>query len=332
MKITQTIQRYLVILEELQTGPVPKADLLGRIQKRGEALGYDLSISQRQLERDRNDIQTLFDLDIEMDRKSRAYYLPEKYQPGITEKLLEQMAFFFSVRKAHPVDEYIHFDKRESQGNQYLTELANAIRNQRILDIGYQKFESDEEKKHTFYPLALKQFRVRWYLIGQIKGKDFLTVLGLDRMKNLIVTDALFNRMECLPVSAILHDSFGIIDTGEAPERIEFEVRNRQAEYLKSQPIHQSQKLLKKGPDWTRFKLKLQITHHLKQELLSLIPNIKIVHPPSLMEEFQSILLEAINLQQTPQSPNGEQIQVPQPPDVKGPPAPEVGANTSTIS
>jgi len=53
------------------------------------------------------------------------------------------------------------------------------------------KFESyDEQVNHLMYPYLLKEYSGRWYVIG--KENDICVVYGLDRIKDLLVSNSLF--------------------------------------------------------------------------------------------------------------------------------------------
>lgn len=77
-----------------------------------------------------------------------------------------------------------------------LWQISNAIKNQRILEIGYCKLGidgkmQDEMSKRIIYPQGLMFSEYYFYLIGFIEGRrdEYPTIFRVDRIKELITTD-----------------------------------------------------------------------------------------------------------------------------------------------
>lgn len=77
---------------------------------------------------------------------------------------------------------------------------------------------------------------------------------------------------------------FGIISpTDEEPQEIILSFTPFQGKYIKSLPLHESQKILIDDKNELRIKLKLFVTHDLIMELLSFGDNMKVLQPDSLI-------------------------------------------------
>lgn len=77
-----------------------------------------------------------------------------------------------------------------------LWQISNAIKEQKILSIGYFKMGTDgklqeEVSKRSIYPLGLLFSEYYFYLIAFIEGKsyDYPAIYRVDRIKDLIATD-----------------------------------------------------------------------------------------------------------------------------------------------
>lgn len=77
-----------------------------------------------------------------------------------------------------------------------LWQISNAIKEQKILSIGYYKIGTDgklqeEISKRNIYPLGLLFSEYYFYLIAFIEGKsyEYPTIYRVDRIKDLIITD-----------------------------------------------------------------------------------------------------------------------------------------------
>lgn len=77
-----------------------------------------------------------------------------------------------------------------------LWQISNAIKNQKILEIGYCKLGidgkmQDEMSKRIIYPQGLLFSEYYFYLIGFIEGRsdEYPTIFRMDRIRELITTD-----------------------------------------------------------------------------------------------------------------------------------------------
>lgn len=77
-----------------------------------------------------------------------------------------------------------------------LWQISNAIKDQKILDIGYCKLAIDgklqeEVSEKTIYPQGLLFSEYYFYLIAFIEGKsyEYPTIYRVDRIKDLVITD-----------------------------------------------------------------------------------------------------------------------------------------------
>lgn len=80
-----------------------------------------------------------------------------------------------------------------------LWQISNAIKNQKILEIGYCKLGidgkmQDEMSKRIIYPQGLLFSEYYFYLIGFIEGRsdEYPTIFRVDRIKELVTTDKKF--------------------------------------------------------------------------------------------------------------------------------------------
>jgi predicted DNA-binding transcriptional regulator YafY len=61
----------------------------------------------------------------------------------------------------------IHFENRKAAGTENLHELLHAIQNNLQVTFQYQKYWDEKPTLKTVSPYALKEFRNRWYLVGE---------------------------------------------------------------------------------------------------------------------------------------------------------------------
>ena len=92
-------------------------------------------------------------------------------------------------------------------------------------------------------PLALKEFKNRWYLLAADE-KDVFKVFGLDRIKRLEITPNFFKAMS-VDFESYFKDVFGIINSqGKPVEEVILTFTEFKGRYIKSLPLHHSQEIL----------------------------------------------------------------------------------------
>ncbi len=176
-------------------------------------------------------------------------------------------------------------------GQDVLETVANACRDSRSLSFKY-KSPYNPAKDYEVIPLFVKLFKQRWYLVCQPVGKDYVSVLALERMEN-IKTGA-----HCIPSIDVnaedyLSDCYGIIRQLE-PERIVVRAFWPQNTYLKEVPLHHSQRVVDETDDWTDFSLYLRPTYDFKQDLLWHRDKLAILSPQWLRDDIIDILRRMI--------------------------------------
>ena len=137
-------------------------------------------------------------------------------------------------------------------------------------------------------PYALKYFRRRWYLLGKY-GDNPLRVYALDRMLDIDIEFEDFTLPADFDAADFFNSCFGIIVGDEEPQLIQLKVDAFQANYLRSLPLHHSQKVVEQTKDYTIFSYFLRITYDFRQELLALGDTTEVLYPKALRKEMSNI-------------------------------------------
>jgi predicted DNA-binding transcriptional regulator YafY len=88
-------------------------------------------------------------------------------------------------------------------------------------------------------------------------------------------------------------NSYGVMTSeDEEPEEIVLSFEPLQGKYIKSFPLHESQKILVDDDNELRVSLKLYITHDLIMELLSFGGDVTVLHPESLVKNVTTIITD----------------------------------------
>ena len=177
------------------------------------------------------------------------------------------------------------------KGIEFLTEMVEAIRQKKVMRIHYQPFKKTQVKKHTVHPYFIKEYNGRMYLIAKdihpTKESIFLT-FAFDRINEAIKMNQSFHEEE-MDKENYFNAAIGISLTGEKPEKIVLQIDPSQANYIKSQPIHHSQKIIKEKKEHISIELDLVINYELIATLLSLGDKVKVLQPDSLAQRIKIV-------------------------------------------
>ncbi len=188
---------------------------------------------------------------------------------GLDESYLDYMMF-----EEHP----------EYTGTTHLTSILKAVKEKLYIQFSYHAFQSDKKKNYTLAPHLLKEYRKRWYVIGVDRAVDKIKTFGLERMKDVEITEDYFLREEEFDAKAYFHHSIGIGHYGKKPKKVELKVEKLQSKYMMSKPMHHSLKVIKEDKEYDKMGLEVILTHELVNELMAWSPYIEVVKPKELRE------------------------------------------------
>ncbi len=188
----------------------------------------------------------------------------------------------FGSRK--PLNGKVFFEKRITRGTEYLKAILDAIRAKESLQVIYQKYWEEEANVRTILPIALKEYKHRWYVSAWNEDK-YLRNYGLDRIKSL---DRIPGKKE-FPEAPDLEKRFdqviGIINsTDEAIETVILTFTEFKGRYIKSMPWHSSQTVLVDDGNILTISLQVKINYELISDILSHGDEVRVDGPERLRE------------------------------------------------
>ncbi len=166
----------------------------------------------------------------------------------------------------------------QAEESTYMSGLENfdifvrCIRQKLPVSFIHYSYQNKDFKAIIIHPYLLKESQKRWYLVGYSEGHGKLRIFGLDRIYDPIVLNKTFRQKDENELHQLFQDRYGIntIDgheTGPA-EEIEIMVSDQMSNYLKSMPIHTSQRL---GEQFSRGHITILLRLIPTRELISLI-------------------------------------------------------------
>ena len=234
-------------------------------------------------------IKEMFGVDIECDRKRNVYYVknPEVLEDNKPAQwLLNKYSIpkgfsAFTLLKDRVLLEEIPL------GQAFLGRIMEAMHQSVELKIDYLQYQREDLQTFHFQPYALKVYNHRWYLLGYLKEQNGVRTIALDRIHTLDKLTTTFS----LPAKFDAHKYFenvvGIyVDKNLPIEEVKIRAKSKQADYLRSTPLHNSQREGRsKHGEFAEFTYRLCVTPDLISQLLAMGENIEILEPKSLREE-----------------------------------------------
>lgn len=297
MSKRETIARYHIIIKKLRKRPATFAEIADCLALESEIQDYDFNVSKRTFQRDLEDILTIYNLDIRYDFSRKVYYIDSEAQPDVNERMFEAFDTFNALNLSDRLSHHIHFEKRKAQGTENLYGLLHAIRNKLQIQFHYYKFEDDEVSERYAAPLALKEFKNRWYLLAEDLKSDQIKTFALDRLGELEILKKHFEFPKDFDVREYFKFSFGIINPqDQKSEEIILSFDAFQGKYIKSLPLHESQEVLVDNEEELQIRLRLLITHDFVMELLSFGASLKVLQPNSLVKQIKATAQNVLKL------------------------------------
>lgn len=305
-KLSYTI-RYLTIIRKVRDQPgITLEKLRGEVANDLEKHGInDWDISQSTLKRDLRDLREKFSLPLEYSKVQKGYHFPssEEFPPDNIELFLETFDVLNTLDADSGLQNILLSGRHYNRGTEHLHFLVRAIKRCKPVTFSYLKFGETEPTERYVYPYFLKEATDRWYLLALQKGEKNLKAFGLDRIYRLSMASGTFKRAYTFDVAAEYKDVFGIFNLQGCPvEDIQLAFDYRDGEYVKSLPIHHSQKVVEenRGENRMVISLRLKITDDFRLALLSRGTSLKVLAPDHLREEIHEICSKMAGRNESP--------------------------------
>ena len=246
--------------------------------------------------RDRVFIGDTFKLDIDYDKRLRKYELVDANEikgTSLVKYLLGNfhMGHLSSITMKHKDKVMV---SEANTGVELLSIVIDAIDRKRTLCFKYTSYyRKDKEYSYEVIPCFIRLFEHRWYLICEYLDRTQTRVLALERMRDIEV-----GKKEMIPSPEInpknfYKECFGIIRDDKQPVCVRIKVYDEQVDYVRSLPIHTSQKEIESGEGYTIFEYRLRPSFDFVQYLLW-NKKVEVLTPLSLREEMKKELEEML--------------------------------------
>lgn len=176
------------------------------------------------------------------------------------------------------------------KGLNLFNELLQAILSKRVLKITYAPFGKDSYQERI-YPYHLKQYNDRWYLIAQAVGYETFAHYALDRIESFEEIQMKYKEAD-IDFEEYFDDVIGVTVPADEPEDIIIKVTKKRYNYIKTKPLHMSQRVVEEGDDYAVISINVKVNNELEAQLLSFGSDVEVLKPAS----FRTRISEKIQL------------------------------------
>lgn len=242
----------------------------------------------------RDDIYDLFGLEMECDNQYRYYFRNPKVIDAETLNswLLSTMTVHAVLSECSSIRDQIMLGPVMA-GEQFLPTIVDALKCRRRLLLGHQKF-GYEPTERVVDPYALRVWDGRWYLL--VKTDGVFKKFSLDRILSLEMTKERFVKQKGFSAEAFFKDYIGVLNDNTPLAHVVLRATGATPDYLRTKPLHHSQRELQRTDTYTDFSLDLRPTSDFIGELLRHKKGIQVLEPADLRQRMRDELQEMLNL------------------------------------
>ncbi len=296
MAKTTNIKRYILILDKLNREPYTSTKrLLDYLEDNG------LSISKRTLFRDIEAIRLEFFVEVKHSKEYDGYFIDKKESIDIDEFLhflsLADTSNFLndSLNDSQAVMTYMDFDRHNhGKGTEFLKPLLRAIKEHRKVNFHYERFGQEVGVHYHYRPYLLKEYLKRWYVIGVFGSWLDFKVFALDRVIDVELTDECFEPHPDLQAKRVFAERIGV-SLGGKSEEVVLSFIPQQKMYIKTLPLHPSQKKLIDNEEEYRISINVAINYEVIMEILKYGFFVKVLSPQQLVDEIHNSLKKSLH-------------------------------------
>lgn len=210
----------------------------------------------------------------------------------LTRQTLNAFAVSNIIKGNRTLDKQILYEDVPSS-QQHLTTILSAMQNRHTLKMVQKSFWHEELSTPTVEPYGLKMFRQRWYLLAKVIANNKknnigqLRTYGLDRIISVVETNNSYILPDDFDANKYFENIVGVSNVGGKVEKVTIVADSDQSKYLRSLPLHHSQKEIWTGEWESEFEFELIINEEFRRELRAFGSGVEVLKPAWLRKEFR---------------------------------------------
>lgn len=261
---------------------------------------YEILTTSRTLERDFKLLNLEMGIEISYDYTHKGYFIEKDSEAQLFEFLQfagriflgelfkDSLSSFKELPNRVAPEDYTYYE-----GVAQMQPILLAIRSHSDIQFTHENFKRNSKTRYRITPLQLREYDRRWYVVGVPENEAQIKTYGLSRISNLKILGISSVRFEDFEHQL---EKFNRIvglnyDAADKAEIIRIIASEKQFKYLKTLPLHKSQKVEKHFPDGSvEISYYLIPNYELKMQLLKMGDQIQVLAPASLRKDIAETL------------------------------------------
>jgi predicted DNA-binding transcriptional regulator YafY len=290
----KSVERLSFILSYVNDHHYPSKDAIMAYLE-----GKHLYPTERTFQRDLQTLRDMCFIILKYNRTHNGYYIDQDSMPDF-DNWMHVFELFNTARiindtliKSSANIEYIDFDRTTMRMDpEILKGLLQAVIDRNVIQFSHHSFWKVESRPMVVQPHLLKQYQNRWYLYGCFENGDFRS-FGIDRITDLEVLSESFKSKMKRP-KEMFDKIIGLVYEAEKVEEVILSYDPFQGNYIKTQPIHSSQKILVDDKNELKISIRVIPNYELEEQIMKQGERVKVLEPEWLREVVKERLKKAI--------------------------------------
>jgi len=278
-------------------------------QQSGLSYGDGDELPLRTFHNHRKAIQDIFNVIIELDPDVKGYKYhimnPRELEgDGLRSWLIDSYATLNQIQADAKLKNRVEFEDIPS-GNTWLTVFMQAMRENKVMEITHQGFGKDYANTFEIEPYCMKVVKRRWYIIAnnpyyvwlnkKHKGEENYTprkeirAYGLDRICEATILDKTFEMKKNFNMKKFYEGCTGIIPSDDPIEHVVIRAYWNAPDYLRTLPLHESQKELESNEESTTFSYDVKLTYDFMQLIMQQGDQVEVLEPKKLRDQMRNL-------------------------------------------
>ena len=278
---------YIWLINTIARGPISR-EMINEKWAHSSVNDYKQDyIPESNFHRWKNTIELLFDIQIKCNSNNE-YYIEKAADlrgANMRTRMLNLMSMNSLLKDCKELNRQILFEPVPA-GEQFLAPIIEALRDKHAIQMTYQGFDKTHPSTFVIEPYCLKMFKQRWYLLAYSPDMDRKLVYALDRMHEVEITKQKYELPNDFDAEFYFRNTYGVSFAEEQPEEVKISISAGQANYLRTLPLHPSQKEEERNEEYSVFSYYVVPTFEFCQELYQYGSDVEVLAPEKLRQEF----------------------------------------------
>lgn len=285
------VEKYVWLIDTIRrSGRITFAELQRRwLEENERRYGEATPLSRSAFNRWKRGVADLFGIDIECSHcGDYSYYISNMElieENQVKEWMFDSFAVGNLLMSNISLKERILIDSIPS-GHTLLSQAMEAMRQNLVVRITYQSFTKGHSSTFEAEPYCVKMCQQRWYMLARSRGHDELRIYAFDRILALEVMEQHFEIRDGFDAHAYFAPYFGVVTTSDVKrEVILVRAYGSHRHYMRTLPLHITQREVAQGKDYADFELYVAPTFDFVMELLKRGDMVEVLKPESVRRQ-----------------------------------------------